>query len=629
MVNLTTLLLRTRAVPVPAKTKDSSAHLSKSPPHQPSIIEYSSTAPAAPSSSNHAANGSEDEAIPSHLYSKLPDHVMETDANGNKVPDYLRMILMSKVYSSPLNLQETPLTLAVNLSARLGNEIWLKREDLQPVFSFKIRGAYNMMAHLSETEKKKGVITCSAGNHAQGVALSSQALAIPALVVMPVSTPSIKWRNVQRLGATVLLFGADFDASKAECLRLATKEGYTFIPPFDDPYIIAGQGTIAVEITRQIKDCDTLDGIFGSIGGGGLMAGIGAYMKRVAKPSVGVYGVETFDADAMQRSMGKGKRVLLDEVGPFADGTAVRIVGEESFRVCNSVLDEVVCVDNDEICAAIKDVFEGVSLLVKYHVKLTPGGPTETRSIPEPSGALALAGLKAYIMRNNLQNKNKRFVAIISGGNMNFGRLRFVAERAELGERREVLMSVKVPERAGTFVKLHSLLGSRAVTEFSYRHSSASSSAYIICSFLLLSSPSSASGPSPEARKKEVGEIVDALAQNGMEGVDLSEDEFAKSHVRHLVGGRSEVKDERLFRFEFPERPGALSRFLNGMKGDWNITLFHYRNHGADVGKVLVGIQVPEAASEALNDFLQELGYKNVEETDNPVYRHFLCDKTE
>ncbi|GFZ51813.1 Threonine deaminase [Saitozyma sp. JCM 24511] len=600
---MSSLLTGSKPVPAPSKPNGaSSAHLATSPPHNPTTIEYASSAPLPPSSSKHAQNGEEDEDVPSHLYEKLPEHLL-----SDGTPDYLRMILMSKVYSAPLKLQETPLTLAVNLSARFGCEIWLKREDLQPVFSFKIRGAYNMMAHLSEAEKKKGVITCSAGNHAQGVALSGHALGIPATVLMPVSTPSIKWRNVQRLGAKVVLHGQDFDAAKAECLRLAAQDGLTFIPPYDDPYIVAGQGTIAMEICRQVADVDALDGIFAAVGGGGLVAGIGAYIKRVAKPSVGVWGVETVDGDAMERSLKKGKRVLLDEVGPFADGTAVRIVGEEPFRVCKSLIDGVVLVNNDEICAAIKDVFE------------------ETRSVPEPSGALALAGLKAHIVRNRLQNSGKRFVAVVSGGNMNFGRLRFVAERAELGERREVLMSVRVPERAGSFIKFHSLLDGRAVTEFSYRYSSPRTG-FIITSFLLRSSPSSASGPSPEARAKEVKEIIELLAANGIEAVDLSEDEFAKSHVRHLVGGRSAVQDERLFRFEFPERPNALGAFLKNLQPELSITLFHYRNHGADVGKVLVGIRVPPGAEKGFERFLEELGYPFVEETQNAAYRNFLLN---
>ncbi|KAL7418803.1 threonine deaminase [Cryptotrichosporon argae] len=603
--------------------------LSKSP-QNPSAIEYASSAPL-PAVTSHAQDGQHDEAVPTHLYDKLPRHLLE-----NGTPDYLRMILMSKVYSAPLNLAETPLTHAVNLSKRLGCEIYLKREDLHPVFSFKIRGAYNMMAHLTEAEKRQGVITCSAGNHAQGVALSGKALGIPATVLMPMSTPDIKVNNVRRLGGTVVLHGQDFDEAKAECLRRSAAEGLTFIPPYDDPYVVAGQGTIALELLRQLSDPERLDGIFAAVGGGGLVAGIAAYVKRVASPAVRVFGVETHDADAMKRSLDAGRRVLLDEVGPFADGTAVRIVGEEPFRVCRELLDGVELVGNDEICAAIKDVFE------------------ETRSIPEPSGALALAGLKAHITRSGLVGSGKRFVAVVSGGNMNFGRLRFVAERAELGERREVLMSFKVPEGPGSFLKLHSRLAPRTVTEFSYRlsplpssspsSSSASSTptlssssslppfGYIICSFLLLTA-----APTPAQRAAEVGAIIAALRDDGVHAVDLSEDEFAKSHVRHLVGGRSGVPDERVFRFEFPERPGALARFLANLRPAWNISMFHYRNHGADVGKVLVGLQAPsvpvpgghghgtDTPSAALEGFLEELGYPYVEETSNPVYRNFLC----
>ncbi|WWC66661.1 threonine ammonia-lyase, biosynthetic [Kwoniella pini CBS 10737] len=594
-------MVATNGLAIPSRANgisSSSSHsFSKSPP---SYMEYTSSAPFPP-----ATKHDDNEEIPSHLYEKLPNHILETNSKGQKTPDYLKMILMSKVYSSPLNLKETPLTHAVNLSAKLGNEIWLKREDLQPVFSFKIRGAYNMMASLSEEEKKKGVVTCSAGNHAQGVALSGHSLGIPAIVVMPVSTPSIKWRNVQRLGAKVVLHGRDFDEAKAECSRLEKSEGLTFIPPFDDPYVVAGQGTIAMEICRQVRDANEISGIFASVGGGGLTAGISAYIKRVAAPSVKVHGVETVDGDAMDRSLKKGSRVTLDEVGPFADGTAVRIVGEEPFRVCKEYLDGVVLVNNDEICAAIKDVFE------------------ETRSIPEPSGALALAGLKAHILRNNLVGANKKFVAVISGGNMNFGRLRFVAERAEIGERREVLISIKVPEKPGSFLKFHSLLEGRAVTEFTYRYSSPQTG-YIICSFILSCASSSATGPTPEARQKEINELFENFKKEGIEAFDLSEDEFAKSHVRHLVGGRSDVEDERLFRFEFPERPGALGNFLKGMKSDWNISMFHYRNHGSDVGKVLIGIQVPKDSYDAFGDFLSELGYVYVEETQNPAYISLL-----
>lgn len=603
----------------------SASQVSRSPhslsrsPVTSTTLEYASTAPQA--SSAHAGA---DEDVPAHLYAKLPRQYLERGRGGKDVPDYLRMILMcewhplcswcralthsAKVYTAPLNLAETPLTHAVNLSKRLGCEIWLKREDLQPVFSFKIRGAYNMMASLSAADKARGVVTCSAGNHAQGVALSGRALGIPATVVMPLSTPSIKVNNVRRLGGHVVLHGHDFDAAKAECLRLEHDKGLTFIPPYDDPYVVAGQGTIAMEICRQVADPDALEGVFGAIGGGGLCAGIAAYMKRVA-PQTAVFGVETVDGDAMDRSLKAGERVVLPEVGPFADGTAVRLVGEEPFRVCKELLDGVVIVDNDEICAAIKDVFE------------------ETRSIPEPSGALALAGLKAHIIRNGLQGSGKRFVAVVSGGNMNFSRLRFVAERAEIGEGREVLMAFRVPERPGSFVQLHNVLAPRAVTEFSYRYSEAEHG-WIICSFLLASKGGPEGGVAARARQAEIGALVAELRALGIGALDLSENEFAKSHIRHLVGGRSAVRDERVFRFEFPERPGALARFLASLTPGWNISLFHYRNHGADVGKVLVGLQPPpegDADHSQLDRFLEELGYPVVEETDNGAYKMFLC----
>lgn len=531
-------------------------------------LEYSSSAPLAtnghtdslPSSTKtngHLANASnhsqleaeqeknytllEDQPdVPSHLYSRLPTHFLTKDDQGREVPDYLRMILLSKVYSAPLNLSETPLTLAVNLSARLGNQIWLKREDLQPVFSFKIRGAYNLMASLTEEERWKGVVTCSAGNHAQGVALAGFHLKVPCTIVMPKATPSIKWRNVERLGAKVVLHGSDFDEAKTECARLAKTHGLHFIPPFDDPMVVAGQGTVAVEIARQVKDFETLDGVFASIGGGGLVAGMAAYLKRVGPESLKVVGVETFDGDAMKKSIKEGKRVVLNDVGPFSDGTAVRVVGEEPFRVCKDLLDDVVLANNDEICAAIKDIFE------------------ETRSVPEPSGALGLAGLKSYILQNNLVGSGKRFVAVVSGANINFGRLRFVAERAELGERREVLMSVRIPEEPGAFVKLHSLIHPRATTEFIYRYSS-NNEAYVIISFILSCAASAAAAPTRAAREKEVNELLEKMAEAGMQGLDLSDDEFAKSHVRHMIGGKVDLPEERLYRFgEFSPPPPLL-----------------------------------------------------------------------
>ncbi|KZT10812.1 threonine dehydratase I [Laetiporus sulphureus 93-53] len=507
-------------------------------------------------------------------------------------PDYLRLILTSKVYEI---LKETPLVFCPNLSARYGNQIYLKREDLQEVFSFKIRGAYNFMASLTEEERWKGVVTCSAGNHAQGVALSGSRLGIPCTIVMPKGTPSIKVRNVSRLGAKVVLYGQDFDEAKAECARLAASHGLIFVPPYDDPLVVAGQGTIGMEILKQIPDAESLDGVFAAVGGGGLVAGICEYIKRIGAPKTKVIGAETHDGDAMDRSLKKGERVTLDEVGPFSDGTAVKIVGAEPFRICKELLDGVVKVDNDELCAAIKDVFE------------------ETRSITEPAGALALAGLKRYITDNQLIGAQKKFVAVVSGANMNFDRLRFVAERAELGEGREALLSVEIPEKPGSFIKLHSVIHPRATTEFIYRYSNPQR-AQIFLSFKL----------ETKSRASEVADVLAALERQDMKGFDISDDEMAKTHARYMIGGCQNVPNERLFRFEFPERPGALRKFLLGLHSGWNISLFHYRNHGADLGKVLAGIQVPPEESHEFAAFLSNLGYPYVEETQNEVYRRYL-----
>ncbi|KAJ3544274.1 hypothetical protein NMY22_g2836 [Coprinellus aureogranulatus] len=522
-------------------------------------------------------------------YPRLPKHHLL----ANNTPDYLRLILTSKVYDI---LKETPLVLATNLSAKLGNQIWLKREDLQEVFSFKIRGAYNFMASLTEEERWKGVVTCSAGNHAQGVALSGTRLGIPCTIVMPQGTPTIKVRNVARLGAKVVLHGADFDEAKAECARLAAAHGLTFVPPYDDPLVIAGQGTIGLEILKQLPDSDNLDAIFGAVGGGGLVAGVAAYVKRIGSPNTRVVGVETVDGDAMVQSIAKGERVTLKEVGPFSDGTAVKIVGEEPFRICQELLDDIVKVDNDEICAAIKDIFE------------------ETRSITEPAGALALAGLKRHIVENNLIGAQKRFVVVISGANMNFDRLRFVSERAELGEGREALLSVDIPERPGSFIALHTVIHPRAVTEFIYRYNVRGDRAHILLSFNLNTAD----------RTKEVQEVLDALANEDMKGYDISDDECAKSHIRLRHSQRLHHNSNSVQRIEFPERPGALRKFLLGLQSTWNISLFHYRNHGADLGRVLAGIQVPASDKDAFTKFLETLSYSYVEETDNPVYRMYL-----
>ncbi|EEH18052.1 threonine ammonia-lyase, biosynthetic [Paracoccidioides brasiliensis Pb03] len=508
----------------------------------------------------------------------------------NGYPDYLRLILTSRVYDV---VQETPLTHAVNMSNRLECKVLLKREDLLPVFSFKLRGAYNKMAHLSPERMWKGVIACSAGNHAQGVAYSARTLKIPATIVMPSGTPAIKHRNVARLGGTVVLHGPDFDSAKMEAARLAKLYDLTNIPPFDDPYVIAGQGTCGMELLRQ-SNLQNLEAVFCCVGGGGLIAGVGVYIKRIA-PHVKIIGVETHDANAMARSLTDGERVTLKEVGLFADGAAVKAVGEETFRLCREVVDDIIQVSTDEACAAIKDVFE------------------DTRSIMEPAGALALAGLKKYVAMNPSPNPNRELVAITSGANMNFDRLRFVAERATLGERKEALLSVTVPERPGAFAKLIELVTPLDVTELSYRYSCPESANLFIG--LSLSSPTGTD---------DLSHITRQLLACGMIASDLSDDELAKTHIRYLGGGRSNVAEERLFMFEFPERPGALMKFLRTLKPHQNISLFHYRNYGSDVAKVLAGIQCPAAEKRELEDFLHDLGYPFIECTHSPVYKTFL-----
>ncbi|MCJ1391020.1 Threonine dehydratase biosynthetic, chloroplastic [Xylographa bjoerkii] len=507
-------------------------------------------------------------------------------------PDYLRLILTSRVYDV---VKETPLTHAVNLSNRLECKVLLKREDLQPVFSFKLRGAYNKMAHLSAQERWKGVVACSAGNHAQGVAYSARHLKIPATIVMPSGTPSIKHLNVSRLGGSVILYGEDFDSAKGEAHRLEKLHGLTNIAPFDDPYVIAGQGTIGMEILRQTNLQD-LEAVFSCVGGGGLIAGLGVYIKRIA-PHVKIIGVEAYDANAMVQSLKMKERVVLKEVGLFADGAAVKTVGEETFRLCSEVVDDVIEVTTDETCAAIKDVFE------------------DTRSIVEPAGALALAGLKKYVKQNPSPNQGRSLVAIASGANMNFDRLRFVAERAALGEKKEALLSVNIPERPGAFAELVKAVLPQAVTEFSYRYAR-EQSANIFMGI-------SVNGSS---RTSELANLIHRLDGDGMTATDLSGDELAKSHIRYLVGGRSGVQNERLYMFEFPERPGALIKFLTTLRPNQNISLFHYRNHGGDVGKVLAGIQCPKDEQDELEGFLVKLGYPFSECTDSPTYRMFLRD---
>lgn len=500
------------------------------------------------------------------------------------------MILTSRVYDV---IEETPLHHAVNLSNRLESRVLLKREDLLPVFSFKLRGAYNKMAHLDSEQRWKGVIACSAGNHAQGVAFSARKLKIPATIVMPCGTPAIKHLNVARLGGSVVLHGNDFDGAKEEAHRLEKQHGLTNIPPFDDPYVIAGQGTIGMELLRQ-ANLDKLEAVFCGVGGGGLIAGIGVYLKRIA-PQVKVIGVEAYDANAMLQSLDEGQRVFLKEVGLFADGAAVKSVGEETFRVARDVIDEVIQVSTDEICAAIKDAFE------------------DTRSVVEPAGALSLAGLKKYISQNPSPDTKRELIAITSGANMDFDRLRFVAERAALGERKEALLSVNIPEKPGAFAKLVEIILPHAVTAFNYRYAREDSA-----DVLMGISLSAVTG------REDLAKIIEELEKGGMDARDLSDDELAKRHVRFLVGGRCDVTDERLFMFEFPERPGALARFLTTLRPNQNISLFHYRNYGGDVGKVLAGIQCPPSEKDDLEAFLRDLGYPFSEHTDSPTYKTFL-----
>jgi threonine dehydratase len=507
-------------------------------------------------------------------------------------PDYLEKVLNAQVYDVAV---ETPLDLASNLSARVGNKIILKREDMQPVFSFKLRGAYNKIASLSPEKLKRGVICASAGNHAQGVALSAKKLGCRAVIVMPTSTPGIKIDAVRSRGGEVVLHGDSFDEAYAHAVELEKTEKLTFVHPFDDPEVIAGQGTVAMEILRQhSRHNGPITAVFCAIGGGGLAAGVAAYIKRL-RPDIKVIGVETFDADAMKQSIAKGHRVRLDQVGLFADGTAVKFVGEETFRLCKEYLDDIILVDTDAICAAIKDVFE------------------DTRSILEPAGALAVAGAKEYARQHKLKDKN--LIAVTSGANMNFDRLRFVAERAEFGEQREAVFAVTLPEKPGAYKKFLALIGKRNVTEFNYRYHTASEAHVFV-------------GVQVSDRKESL-KLVDSLQKHGYPTLDLTEDEMAKNHIRHMVGGHAaavckEGLNEQLYRFEFPERPGALMNFLTQMSAGWNISLFHYRNHGADYGRVLVGMQVPAGDMGQFKEFLKNLGYAHWDESQNPAYKLFL-----
>ncbi|MEN9706009.1 MAG: threonine ammonia-lyase, biosynthetic [Pseudomonadota bacterium] len=500
--------------------------------------------------------------------------------------DYIERILKARVYDVAV---QSSLDRMSRLSARLGNEILLKREDQQPVFSFKLRGAYNKIANLSDTAAARGVICASAGNHAQGVALAARKRGIPALIVMPATTPAIKVQAVVALGGEVVLHGDVYDAAYEHAIKLAAERQMVFVHPFDDPDVIAGQGTIGLEILRQSSG--DVDAIYVPVGGGGLIAGVAAYVKYVS-PRTRIIGVEPEDANAMYESLKQGVRVTLDRVGIFADGVAVRRVGEETFRLCRSLVDEVVLVSTDEICSAIQDSFE------------------DTRTIPEPSGALALAGLKKHVGRSGWQGK--RLVTINSGANMNFDRLRYIAERADLGGGREAVFAVEIPEERGSFLRFCSLLGARSITEFNYREQNATRARIFV-------------GLQLSRGAEERREMLGLLADAGYPAIDMTDNEMAKLHVRYMVGGHSpQLADELLFRFEFPERPGALLKFLESVGSRWNISLFHYRNHGSDVGRVLAGVQVPKAERDELDRHLAMLRYPYVEETANPAYRMFL-----
>jgi threonine dehydratase len=504
---------------------------------------------------------------------------------------YLKRILTARVYDVA---DETPLERADWLSRRLGNTLLLKREDLQPVFSFKLRGAYNKMVHLTPEQLARGVIAASAGNHAQGVALAAQKLGCRAVIVMPVTTPRVKVDAVIARGAQVVLAGDSYSDAYAQALEIQARDALTFVHPFDDPDVIAGQGTIGMEILRQHQG--PIAAVFVAIGGGGLAAGVATYIKQL-RPEIRIIGVQTTDSDAMARSLEAGRRVELAEVGLFSDGTAVKLVGEETFRLCREYLDEVILVDTDAACAAIKDVFQ------------------DTRSILEPAGALSVAGAKAWVERAAARGEpvtGQTLVAIACGANMNFDRLRFVSERAEIGEEREAVFAVTIPEERGSFRRFCSLVGPRNVTEFNYRIADPRV-AHVFVGVQV-------------ASRAEASEIAANFESHGFRTLDLTGDELGKLHIRHLVGGHSQLaRDERLYRFEFPERPGALMRFLSSMSPNWNISLFHYRNHGADYGRILVGLQVPASDNAEFRDFLVSLGYRHWDESAHPAYRLFLA----
>lgn len=496
----------------------------------------------------------------------------------------IKHILNANVYDAAI---VTPLQRAPLLSKRLGNEIFIKREDLQPVFSFKLRGAYNKMRLLSQAERDKGVVAASAGNHAQGLALSAQRLKCKATIVMPRTTPAIKVDAVKAWGAKVVLHGDTYDEASSHAQALVKEKGMTYVHPYDDPLVIAGQGTIAMEMMHQSHD---LDAVFVPVGGGGLAAGIAAYIKYV-KPEIKIIAVEPEDAACLKAALENKERVVLPEVGIFADGVAVAQIGENTFNILKETIDDVITVSTDDICAAIKDIFE------------------DTRSIAEPAGAVSLAGLKKYAEQQQWQGK--QLACIESGANTNFDRLRYIAERTEFSERREGIFSVEIPEQAGSFRKFCTILGRRNITEFNYRYTNAQAAQIFVGISL----------KNPDDRH----ELVDVLQEGGYRVVDMTDNEMAKTHVRHMVGGRSpDLQNEVVYSFEFPDRPGALMNFLNKLGGRWNISMFHYRNHGSAYGQVLAGLQVVGSERQELEEVLTQLGYRFKNETDNPAYKHFL-----
>ncbi len=515
-------------------------------------------------------------------------HSLTTDDRTITMPNpYIKKILKARVYDAAI---ETPLEQAKVLSKRIGNTVFFKREDLQPVYSFKVRGAYNKMAQLSDAERARGVITASAGNHAQGLAMSAKIMGVKAIIIMPTITPSIKVDNVVALGGEVVLFGSSFDAAKKHAEDLAAEHGYTYCPPFDDPDVIAGQGTIAMEILKQHSG--PLDAIFVPVGGGGLIAGIAVYIKYLS-PETKIIGVESSESACLKAALDAGERVILPHVGIFADGVAVAQIGKHPFAIAQQYVDQVITVNTDEICAALKDIFE------------------DTRSICEPSGALAVAGLKKYVQQNN--GLGETYIAINSGANMNFSRLRHIAERTDLGEKREALIAAQISEKPGSFRHFCKTLGERNITEFNYRYSDTEVANILV-------------GVSTDPHGNEKQQLISDLISADIPVEDLSDNEIAKIHIRYMVGGHSQkpLQNELVFRFEFPEKPGALLKFLDTVGGRWNISMFHYRNHGSDFGRVLVAMQAEENEKTSIINFLDEVGYYYTEETHNKAFKLFL-----